>query len=54
MKQISEEQIRVVMQILEKYNVGVIDYSQINKMFNGLPPIKEEKKEKVEAKKVEN
>lgn len=37
MKIITIEQTKLVMGVLEKYNVGVMDYSSISKMFSELP-----------------
>lgn len=46
-KKITEEQLKAVQNLLAKYNVGIQEYSAVEKMFAELPVIevKEEVKE---------
>lgn len=37
MKTINEQQIQAIMQLLQKYNVGVNDYVAVEKMLKELP-----------------
>ena len=37
MKQISQEQIQAILQLLVKYNVGVQEYGAVEKLFKDLP-----------------
>jgi hypothetical protein len=42
MKKITSEQLKAVLQLLAKYNVGVQEYSAVEKLFSELPEVKEE------------
>lgn len=44
MKKITKEQIDAILQLLQKYNVGVQEFSAVSKMLNELPEVKCEKK----------
>lgn len=48
LKKISEEQIKAILDLLIKYNVGVQEYSGVMKLFQELPKIEVEEKEKTE------
>lgn len=50
MKKITQEQTKAVMNLLAKYNVGVQEYSAVEKMFSGLPVVEEIKVESEEKK----
>jgi hypothetical protein len=45
-KIIKQEQLQAVLQLLAKYNVGVQEYSAVEKLFKELPEVKEEPKKK--------
>lgn len=38
-KIINEQQLNTVLQLLEKYNVGILEYTALRKMFKELPDI---------------
>jgi hypothetical protein len=48
MKKISEAQIKAVMDLLQKYNIGVADYIAVQTMFEKLEVIKSEENYKPE------
>lgn len=47
MKQISEQQVKAILDLAQKYNVGVQEYIGLQNLFEKLPlvEVKEEKKE---------
>jgi hypothetical protein len=45
MKKINKEQESAILNLLQKYNVGVQEYSAVLKMFQDLPVVVEENQE---------
>jgi hypothetical protein len=43
MKKISQEQIKAVLNLLVKYNIGVQEYAAVEKLFSELPVVEEVK-----------
>ena len=50
MKKISEENIKAVMSVMQKYNVGVQEFIAIQDMFAKLEVIQEQTKEETKTK----
>jgi len=45
MKKITEEQIKAIIVLLEKYNIGIQDYFAFVKMLNELPVVEVKKED---------
>lgn len=49
MKKISDEQVKQIMALLQKYNVGVQEFIAVQAMFEKLPAVEEQKEETTKA-----